>query len=188
MKKFYTALFMSVLVAFSASTAHGQFRSPKAPLRSRAVTKPARPAPKTLTKPTAPKVNGNSKRSNRPQHLYKISATKPGAGTRVVKDGLSGGRLTFKNNKAYSSRAQRQVNALNKAAKAKGDATRYRARVTQQIAAQAKGKATARQQALYAERQAVTKHAAKRGKPPVMNSRPTPHPHSRVGIKSGAKR
>ena len=76
----------------------------------------------TINKVSKKNVHGNSKNSTKEQHGYEIF-TSDGD---VVKTGISGGKI---NKKGKSYRATRQVNKLNREAKAKGSSIRYDSRI-----------------------------------------------------------
>jgi len=196
-------MFMGVCV----SPALGQFRPPVRPAppvtprpttvtatsaaRPAVVTRPAAttaaarpPATATAASPPRPRTagpapHGNGAASNRPQTVYGIFETKRSTGeTRLVKVGISGSTPRQSVNRVVSPRAENQVRTLN----LKTPDSAFRSRVIQQIPSQPAGQPTARQLALTAEKQAVTRFSVARGGSPVGNLRPTPAPFSRVNL------
>jgi hypothetical protein len=154
-----------------------------------------RRAPSTAAKPpAAPRVQGNSLSSNKPQHLYGIFGTNTNSGkTTLHKFGVSGGttrsgsqlppsmqRSTLAPTRDYSNRALRQVRQLNKQAQATGQPMKYSTRSLQRVPSQPSGSFTARQAIVAAEKQAVTNHAVNRSSIPKGNALPNPSPFSPI--------
>ncbi|MEO1528204.1 MAG: hypothetical protein AAFX06_22465 [Planctomycetota bacterium] len=195
---------VTLFLAWPSSNANAQFRGAIRPPAVRTVApKPAvRPAPnsaiapkpKPVTNKPTRAIQGNSLKSNKPQHLYGIFKTNTKSGkTSLHKFGISGGPTksgakiptAIRKNKLaagrdYSSRAISQVSKLNKQAAAKKAPVKYSTRVLKRIPSQPAGKSTSRQLVVAAEKQAVTKHAVNRGVSPKGNSRPSPAPFSPI--------
>ena len=133
---------------------------------------------KPSAKPTqSNSVHGNSKASQKDQHMYGIYRTPVGGGkTETFKFGVSGGptKASPQGKQQLSQRAENQVRSLNR----KNDGYHYSSRILQ--------RAPDRSSVLGKEKQAVTKHAMKKGdkvtgpKPPPGNKLPKPEAFSWV--------
>jgi len=107
-------------------------------------------------------VHGNSIRSTRAQHVYRISRTDTAGNTTLYKYGISGGKISAA---GKSGRAQSQVHALNRAA---GGQYRYASDIVRRIS-EGSG---AREKALELEAILVYWYEALTGAKPPGNIRP----------------
>jgi len=166
--------------------------------RATAATPPAisssKPQAFSARPTTPPVVQGNSRLSNASQNLYGIFQKNTTTGkVSLHKYGVSGGSSKTGNQlpssmqkslqaptRDYSNRALQQVKQLNKQAQVSQSPVKYSTRTLNRIPSQPVGLASARAQVLAAEKQAVTKHAARRGDKPSGNALPNPYPFSRI--------